>query len=450
MENKNKGLVVGMSVFSAIFFIIGFSTTFIITLGAKVKEIFELNEFKAALLSSAFFITYAIISIPIGLYIKRIGYKRALIFGLLLMAIGSFMFYPAASAPSFALFLIATFVLASGVVFLQTAGNPYVAAIGPEKTASGRLNLAQALNSIATWSAPLLISIFVLKGTSEMLSAVERAESVKMPFVIMGIMILLVVVAISLIKLPELDNSEVKGKSVWGRPHVILGAIGIFCYVGAEAGNGNLIINYLSQPENGGLAPEVAAKFAAIYWGGSMIGRFFAAIMLSDLKNVAKKYMFSGIVLVLALVVAFITFEQNLNQALLFMGFALANFILMQLGRGKTGATLTIFGLVAASLAILTAITTGQVALWTVVAIGLFNSVMFPNIFTLAVKSLDEAELSTASGIISTLIVGGAVIPPIMGYIADNIAYTWAFIVPAICYLYIAWYAFSGNKIRRV
>ncbi len=447
MEKKNNSFMIGMSVISAIFFIFGFATTFIITLSAKVKDIFELTEFEAQLLNFAFFITYAFVSIPIGLYIKKIGYKRALIIGLLLMAVGSFLFFPAASEPSFALFLVSTFVLAAGVVFLQTAANPYVTALGPAETASSRLNLTQALNSIATMVAPWLISVLIFKGTSEMLSAVERAETVQMPFVIMGVIIVLIALAIMAIKLPEIaGGATTERKSVWKYPHVILGAIGIFAYVGAEVGNGGLLVNYLKSTN--GMTAEVASTYVAIYWGGAMVGRFFGSFMFSDMPN-SKKFVYALPVLLLAFVSGSFVTDWNWTIGITFAGAALINFVIMQIGRGKAALSLAVFALVAAGLDLATTFTTGKVALWTIISIGLFNSIMFPNIFTLAVKDLDEGELSTASGIINTLIFGGAIIPLIMGKVADNAGYTWAFLVPAVCYLYIFFFAVKGCNIRR-
>jgi MFS transporter, FHS family, L-fucose permease len=449
MEQKHPNYKLGMSVIGAIFFIFGFATTFIITLSGKVKDIFELTEFKAQLLSFSFFITYLFLSIPVGLFIKKIGYKGALITGLLLMAVGSFLFFPAAKIPSFALFLTATFVLASGVVFLQTSANPYVTALGSEESSGGRLNLVQALNSIATMVAPWLIAVVVFKGTSDMLDAAQKAQTVQMPFILMGVIVFLVAVAIYLIKLPEIGGEvDQKRKSVWNHTHVLLGALGIFFYVGAEVGNGGLILNYLRQPANGGLAADVASKYVAIYWGGAMIGRFFGSIMLSNITDKTRKYLYVGLVLLLAFVAGSFVTGWSWNIGLIFMVIAIANFILMQLGRGKEGQTLAVFAVIAAALALTTAFTTGTVALWTVVSIGLFNSVMFPNIFSLAVKNLDKGELSTASGIINTMIFGGAIIPLIMGKIADTAGYSWAFIVPAICYSYIFFFAVKGCKYR--
>jgi len=452
MEQKNANYGLGMTVIGSIFFIFGFATTFIITLSGQVKDIFELTEFKAQLLSFSFFITYFFISIPIGLYIKKIGYKSALITGLLLMAAGSFLFFPAAKAPSFPLFLAATFVLASGVVFLQTAANPYVAALGSEESAGGRMNLVQALNSIATMVAPWVIATFIFKGASEMLTSMQKAETVQMPFIIIGVIVVLVAIAIFLTKLPEVGGSAVVlKKSVWKHPHVVLGALGIFFYVGAEVGTGGLILNYLKETQfidGQPMESAVAGKYVAIYWGGAMVGRFFGSIMLSNITDNVKKYSYAVAVLLLALVSGSFVTEWNWNIGLIFMIVAVCNFIFMQLGKGNAGRSLAVFALLAATLALVTAFTSGSIALWAVVSIGMFNSIMFPNIFTLAVKDLEPGELSTASGIINTLIFGGAIIPLIMGKIADVSGYSWAFVVPAICYLYIFFYAVKGSKFR--
>ncbi|HLO91017.1 MAG: sugar MFS transporter [Chloroflexota bacterium] len=448
-NSKSNSYRVGMSVIASIFFIFGFATTFIITLSAQVQDIFSLTNFQAQLLNFAFFITYALISIPIGLYIKKIGYKNALIIGLFLMALGAFLFFPSASIPSFGLFLLSTFLLAAGVVFLQTAANPYVTALGPQDTASSRLNLTQALNSIATMLAPWIISVFIIKGTSEMLTAAERAHSVQMPFIIMATIIILIALMIMAIKLPEIAKTSTERKSVWKYPHVLLGALGIFFYVGAEVGNGALMTKYLVQnfKDLGITSTEIATKYVAIYWGGAMVGRFFGSFMFSGI-SITKKITYALPVLVLALVSGSFVTGWNWNIGLIFLAIAVVNFIIMQIGTGKAARTLAVFALVAAALDIITTFSTGHIALWTVVSIGLFNSIMFPNIFTLAVKDLDSGELSTASGVINTMIFGGAIIPPVMGIVADSYGYTWAFIVPAICYLYIFFFAVKGSTIR--
>jgi FHS family L-fucose permease-like MFS transporter len=463
MEQKNSNYGLGMGVFGAVFFIFGFATTFIITMTAPVKAIFGLPEWTAQLLASAFFITYPIMSIPSGKLIARIGYKWTVVLGLLLMGIGSLIFLPAAKIPSFPLFLFATFILAIGVVFLQVAANPYVTALGPDSSASSRLNLTQALNSVATMIAPWIISVAIFRGlglpADESLMTPEdglaAAERVPMPFIIMAIVVIAVAVVLFTINLPALVSNKKEGakKSVWNYPHVILGAFAIFAYVGAEVGNAGLIVNYLRN--SAGIDPEKASSYAAIYWGGAMIGRFFGAIMFSEIKSKLKKYSLVVVVLIMALVSgAFVTAESyafsdwNFGAGKIFMVVALVNFLIMQLGTGKAARSLAVFALVAASLALVTTFTTGEVALWTVISIGLFNSIMFPNIFSLAVKDLDGKEMASASGIINSLVVGGAVIPPLMGAIADATGYTWAFVIPAICYLYIFFYAVKGHAIR--
>ena len=449
MDNKRNNLVVGMSVFGSIFFIFGFATTFIITLSAPVKEIFHLSELAAQLITSAFFITYPIMSIPAGKLIDRIGYKYTVIAGLLFMALGSFIFIPAAKLPSFPIFLIGTFILATGVVLLQVAANPYVTALGPDSSASSRLNLTQALNSVATMIAPWLISVAIFKGLTFMSEQdyETAANRVPLPFIVMGVFVIVVAIALFMIKLPVIKSEETTNKkSVWKYPHVVLGAFAIFVYVGAEAGNAGLIVNYLKNSI--GHTHETASTYAAIYWGGAMIGRFFGSFMFTD-RKLSNKLTFVIPVLILAFVAGSFVTKWDWTIGATFAGAAVVNFIVMLFGRGKAARTLAIFALVAAALDLTTTFTTGNIALWTIISIGLFNSIMFPNIFSLAVRDLDKAELSSASGLINALILGGAVIPPLMGSIADGAGYTWAFIVPAMCYLYIFFYAVKGSFIRR-
>jgi len=376
------------------------------------------------------------------------------------MAIGSLLFYPAVTLHAFPIFLFATFILAIGVVFLQVSANPYVTALGPDNTASSRLNLTQALNSIATMLAPWVIGVLIYKGlniptnpnliTKEM--GLEAASRVPFPFIVMAAIVVIVAFVLLMIKLPEIAKPKAveAKKSVWKYPHVLLGAVAIFFYVGAEVGNGSLIINYLKNITIDGklMDYETAATYASIYWGGAMIGRFFGSFMFSGI-SMSKKITYAMPVLLLALVSGSFVTNWRWDLGGIFLGIAAFNFLIMQIGTGKAARTLAVFALVAASLDLITSFGTGEIALWTVISIGLFNSIMFPNIFTLAVKDLDSAEMSTASGIINTLIFGGAIIPPIMGGVADSFGYTWAFLVPAICYLYIFFYAIKGSQIRR-
>lgn len=450
MTQQKNTQAVGMAFMGMIFFIFGFVTTFNITLADKFKAVFDLSNFQAQLVNGAFFFTYFVLSFASGSIIKRIGYKSGVILGLVLVAAGSFLFFPAAKALSFPFFLFAIFVMACGVVFLQVAANPYVTALGPSETASGRLNLTQALNSIATTLAPIIASYFVFKEAAGALDAAltpeqaasQAAQSVPMPFLIIGILVLIIAVVIYFLKLPTISTTGVEGKSVWKYPHVILGALGIFFYVGAEVGSAAMVQRYLQ--EAGDFTRTDAAKMIALYWGGAMVGRFYASFMLSNTEK-SKKYLYTALVLVLAFVVGWYI-RREVTDGLIFVGVALVNYLAMQLGQGKANKTLAVFAVIAALLALATMSVPANMILWVGCSIGFFNSVMFPNIFALGVDGLDKGELSTASGIINTLIVGGAIIPVLMGKMADGFGVKFAFILPIICYAYIAYFALVGSK----
>jgi len=458
MPNQdNNTLKVGMVFISLIFFIFGFVTTFIITLSDPVMEAFELSYTEAFLVNSAFFISYAIFSIPSGSVVKKIGYKNSIVVGLLIYAVAGFLFYPAIGLESYVFFLGAIFILSLGTVLLQTAANPYVTELGPEETASGRLNLTQSLNSIATWLAPLFIVALIIpeevldNAMGEVMEQVTvQPSDLLLPFMIIGGVTFVIAIAVALIKLPDLSQEGTGNfSSTFKYRHMLLGAFGIFCYVGAEVSIGTSISSYIVQPDlGGGISRSLAIQFVGLYWAGAMIGRLFGAISMSDIKNVKTKTLMVLGVLAWAFFVSYYTLDWNLQMASIFLGFAIANYGLMQIGTGRANRILAIFAVVAMVLAITSMLTSGRTALWTIVTIGLFNSVMFPNIFSLAVKGLDRSEVSLASGIINTLIVGGAIIPVIMGAVADYSNIQVAFIVPVICYGYILFYALIGSRIE--
>ncbi len=432
-----------MAFMGMIFFLFGFVTTFNITLADKFKAVFELSNFEAQLVNGAFFFTYFVLSFAAGGIIKKLGYKGGVILGLLLVAIGSFLFFPAAKMLSFPFFLFAIFIMAGGVVFLQTAANPYVTALGPSATASGRLNLTQALNSIATYIAPLVAGLFVFKSAAD--AALNTAENVPTtPFLIIGIVVIIIAVAIYLLKLPEISTQGVERKSVWKYPHVVLGAVGIFCYVGAEVGTAAMLQRYFQEAL--GIASTQAAMMIALYWGGAMVGRFYGSFMLSDVKE-SKKYLYTALVLLLALFVGWFV-RKSITDGLIFAGIAFVNYLAMRLGKGNASRSLAVFGIIAALLLVVVMASGGNAILWLGLSVGFFNSIMFPNIFTLGVEGLDKGELSMASGLINTLIVGGAVIPVLMGLVADSMGVRFAFILPILCYLYIVFFALVGSKRR--
>ncbi|HAX93297.1 MAG TPA: MFS transporter [Bacteroidales bacterium] len=441
-EQKNTQTA-GMAFMGMIFFLFGFVTTFNITLADKFKAVFELSNFQAQLVNGAFFFTYFLLAFTAGGIIKKIGYKGGVILGLILVAVGSFLFFPAAKMLSFPFFLFAIFIMAGGVVFLQTAANPYVTALGPSASASGRLNLTQALNSIATYIAPLVAGLFIFKSAAE--AALNTAENVPTtPFLIIGIVVIIIAIAIYFLKLPEISTQGVEKKSVWKYPHVVLGAFGIFCYVGAEVGTAAMLQRYFQEAL--GIANTQAAMMIALYWGGAMVGRFYGSFMLSDVKE-SKKYIYTVLVLLLALFVGWFV-RREITDGLIFAGIAFVNYLAMRLGRGNASRSLAVFGLIAALLLVVVMLAGGPVILWLGLSVGFFNSIMFPNIFTLGVEGLDKGELSMASGLINTLIVGGAVIPVLMGLIADSIGVRFAFILPILCYLYIVFFALVGSKRR--
>jgi MFS transporter, FHS family, L-fucose permease len=448
MTQQKNTQAVGMAFMGMIFFIFGFVTTFNITLADKFKAVFDLSNFEAQLVNGAFFFTYFVLSFTCGGIIKKIGYKSGVIMGLVLVALGSFLFFPAAKVPSFPFFLVAIFIMASGVVFLQTAANPYVTALGPSETASGRLNLTQALNSIATTLAPIIASIFVFKEVAEraLNSALNpaqiAAQSVPVPFIIIGVLVLIIAVVIFLLKLPVIETVGEQKKSVWKYPHVILGALGIFFYVGAEVGSAAMIQRYLQEAAN--FTKTDAAKMIALYWGGAMIGRFYGSFMLSNVDK-AKKSLYTVFVLILAFVVGWYI-RRDFTDGLIFVGIAFVNYLAIQLGSGKANKTLAVFAMIAALLALATMIVPSGLILWVGCSIGFFNSVMFPNIFALGVDGLDHGELSMASGLINTLIVGGAVVPVLMGLMADGFGVRYSFILPVLCYGYILFFALVGSK----
>jgi len=461
MEQKTNGnLRLGMTFMASIFFIFGFITNFNIAMKDQVQLAFTLTNFEAQLVNFSFFISYAVFGFLCGYIVEKIGYKNGVIVGLVLVAIGSYMFFPAVSNLSYPLFLLAVFVMATGVVFLQTAANPYVAALGTEDSAPARLNLVQALNSVATTIAPFLAGVLVLAPALLALNsgatAAEAAKFVQMPFIIIGSLVIVIAIGLAFIKLPVIIGDDtVSSTSVFKKPHVLLGALGIFAYVGAEVGTASQIAPYLRDSFYG---VDEAVKLSAIYWGGAMIGRFFGSILLGSLPN-AKKYQYSVYVMIFAFFVGWIVtsanfidgkfvFESVISNGFIFLGIAIINFFLMLLGKGKANVALGIFGTVNMLLLIGAWILPANIGMWGLLSIGFFNSIMFPNIFALGVKDLKASEMPLASGIINTLIFGGAVIPLVMGYTTDIATARVALLIPVLCYAYIVFFALKGSKIR--
>jgi FHS family L-fucose permease-like MFS transporter len=407
IENYRRPL----AMVTTLFFMWGFLTSLNDILIPHLKTVFDLNYAKAMLIQFAFFTSYFVFSLPSGKLIDKVGYKKAMVAGLFTMGIGALLFLPAASVPSFPFFLTALIVLAAGMTILQVSANPYVAILGPEKTAASRLNLAQAFNSLGTTIGPKLGGMLILSGaplaagaiaamSAPQLQAyrVEQASSVKMPYLVFALALMALGVAIALFKLPAIASVEQRSgavhDSIWRHTHLILGAIGIFVYVGAEVSIGSFLVNYFSQPDIGNISELAAAGLLSFYWGGAMVGRFIGSALQQ--KIAANKI-------------------------------------------------LGVAAIVAALLVVTSMLTFGHVAMWTIIAVGLFNSVMFPTIFTLGIEGLGPLT-GDGSGLLVAAIVGGAIIPELQGIIADRIGIHHAFFLPILCYIYIAYFAFVGSQ----
>ena len=407
LESTN---VRAMSIATMLFFMWGFLTCLNDILIPHLKSIFELGFAQAMMVQFAFFSSYFVFAQPAGKLVEWIGYKRTMVAGLLVMAAGALLFVPAASVASFPLFLFALIVLAAGITSLQVAANPYVANLGPARTASSRLNLSQAFNSLGTTVAPFFGAAVILSTTTlapeklHSLSAAalqtyrtEQASTVRIPYTGIALALILLAIAIAVVKLPsmsftqdirpgQLDTTVAADDSIWRHPQLLLAALAIFLYVGAEVSIGSFLVNYLALPEIGNLTERAAAHLVSYYWLGAMIGRFAGSAILT---------------------------------------------------RIRASRLLALVAFIAAALVVTTMLSLGSIAVWSIILVGLFNSVMFPSIFAIGLEGLGPLT-SKGSSLIVMAIVGGAIIPVAQGFIADRVGVHHAFILPVLCYLYIA------------
>ena len=401
-----------LAIVTSLFFMWGFLTCLNDILVPHLKSIFDLTFAQVMLVQFAFFSAYFLFSVPWSKIVNTIGYQKTMVVGLLTMAVGALLFVPAASAVSYPLFLTALLVLATGITGLQVSANPYVDLLGKPETASSRLDLTQAFNSLGTTIAPKIGGLLILSAAPlaveqirqlapQALHAyrVQEAASVKMPYTVISVALVLLAIVIGTFKLPKIEtatdgNGEKSNDSIWKHRNLLLGAVGIFSYVGAEVSIGSFLVNYFGLPEIAGLSAKTAAGFVSFYWAGSMVGRFLGAPLLQ---------------------------------------------------RIKAGYLLALCALCAVALISLSMILGGHTAMWTILAVGLFNSIMFPTIFSLGVAELGPLT-GSASGVLNMAIVGGALLPVIQGVIADRVGLHHAFILPVICYLYILFYGLVGSK----
>ncbi|HEV7926496.1 MAG TPA: sugar MFS transporter [Verrucomicrobiae bacterium] len=440
------------AIMTILFFMWGFMTVWNDVLIPRFKEAFTLSYFQAMLVQFAFFgaygigsLIYYIISMTSGDPINRIGYKNGVIIGLLIAALGSVLFYPAALMTSYLFFLVALFVVGLGFAMLQIAANPYVTILGPEATASSRLNLSQAFNSFGTTIGPIIGGWLIFKVlTSE---NAHGADSVKMPYLGFAAVFILLAVFFKFAHLPSFTNTGTieRGLGALKHPHTALGMLAIFMYVGGEVTVGSAIINYFGLPNLGGLKHEEASRFLAFYWGGLMVGRFMGAFALSAMKKTLKH-----ILVALVPVVAFVTIWTLSGQYnALHYGTALVVLLVaFYLGEASAHRMLALFSAVIIGLLLASMCATGETAKWTILGVGLFCSVMWSNIFSLAIEGLGPQK-SQASSLLVMAILGGAVLPPLQGWIADHWGIQTSFVVPMVAFAYIAFYGIYGYKAGR-
>jgi FHS family L-fucose permease-like MFS transporter len=395
----------------ALFFAWGFATVLNDTLIPKFKGLFELNYAEATLTQSAFFLAYLFVSIPAGLLLARVGYVRGIVIGLVTMGAGYLLFAPASMAGAYPGFLAALFIVAAGITILQVAANPLIALLGTPETSHSRLNLAQAFNSIGTTIGPWIGAQLILTSgvaipaaarlTPASLAAWRRSEAhaLQWPFIVFAGLLAALAGIFWLLRrasLPAVDRAASLGSTLalLKNPRLAFGMASIFIYVGAEVTIGSLMTNYLMLPRTLGLAAADAGQMLIFYWGGAMIGRFIGAGVLRFVR---------------------------------------------------AGTALGACALVACLLAVLSAFSSGLFAAVTLLAIGLFNSIMFPTIFTIAIEG-EDADTPQASSLLCMAIVGGAIIPRVAGSVADFAGLSFAFLVPAACYVWIAAYGWMGRR----
>ncbi|PKI06821.1 L-fucose:H+ symporter permease [Shewanella sp. 11B5] len=399
---------------TSLFFMWGFLTCLNDILIPYLKNMFDLNYTQAMLVQFCFFGAYFIVSIPAGALVGKIGYQKGIITGLVIACVGCLLFYPSASYGSYNMFLFAFFILASGITILQVSANPYVSVLGPAETASSRLTLTQAFNSLGTTVAPFFGSWLILSTVEHdskvtevgevigQLSVQQQASAVQTPYLILAAALFVLAFIFMLLKLPLLGKRDtqstaaVKG-SAWQYPHLVLGAVGIFVYVGAEVGIGSFLISFITKDGTGGVSESQAAHYIAYYFGGAMVGRFIGAAVMQKIKA------------------------------------------------GKVLAFNALCACILVAAAILSA---GTVAMWALLLVGLCNSIMFPTIFSLALQDL-KRHTSQGSGILCLAIVGGAVLPLLQGMLADSMGIQFAFILPLLCYGFIGYYGLIGCDAKR-
>lgn len=406
MSQPKSNYRFALGALTTLFFMWGFITCLNDILIPYLQLMFDLSYTKAMLIQFCFFGAYFIVSVPAGKLIGKIGYKAGIVTGLMVAGVGCLLFYPAAQLEIYGLFLMALFVLASGITILQVAANPYVTVLGDEKTASSRLTMTQAFNSLGTTVAPFFGAWLIFGGMADPDTADISRDTVSLPYFILAAALILMALTFMRLRLPDMGKVEKATKtmpidavgegSAWKQRHLVLGAMGIFVYVGAEVGIGSFLAMYLALPEIGNMSTANASHYIAWYFGGAMVGRFIGAAVMQHLSG--------NRVLAFNAAMAIVLVAITMNSA-------------------------------------------GAVAMWALLLVGLCNSIMFPTIFSLALHGLKQSR-GQGSGILCLAIVGGALVPLLQGVFADRWGLQFSFIIPLLCYVYIAFYGMRGYKPR--
>lgn len=445
-SNSTSAYRVPLFALTTLFFMWGFITCMNDILIPHLKELFQLNYLESMLVQFCFFgayftgsLIYFLLSYHTGDAINKIGYKKGIMIGLFISALGCLLFYPAASYQQYWMFLAALFILGLGFTLLQITSNVYVALLGSPGGASSRLNLAQAFNSFGTTIAPVIGGAIIFGAAGD--HAHISAEATKMPYIVFALIFIVASVLIYLVKLPlfKSDEETKKGLGAWGFPRLRLGVFAIFCYVGAEVTIGSFMINFLQQENIMNLPESIGKNYLSIYWGGAMIGRFLGSISLSQNLSPLKKVLYMALTSAAVFAVILAIVDLKFEQIWYFIIFLVINLLAFIVGRWATAQTLFLFALVNIILVLITMFTTGSISMWTVLSVGLFNSIMWSNIFTLSIDGLKKYT-NQGSSLLIMAILGGAVIPLVQGALADWIGLQPSYILPVLCYVYIAFF----------
>ncbi len=446
METTRTNYRFAFAIVTLLFFLWGFITVLNDILIPHLQDVFQLSYTESMLVQFAFFLAYGIISLiyfvvslSSGDPISKIGYRNGIVYSLIICGIGCILFYVAAEQQVFYWFLIALFVLASGVTLLQIAANPYVAILGAAETSSARLNLAQAFNSLGTTLAPIIGGYYIFRG------GIAGVDAVKIPYIGIAFAFWALAIAVRLTPLPAFSNNAQPGTQALRFSHLRYGMLAIFFYVGGEVAIGSLIIKFIGLSTVMNLPKEAADTYLAYYWGGAMIGRFLGAIMLSNIRAMyVRLALMLGVALAVFGLIFWITDKSFLSvwPFLIFMGI---NFIGFVFAKANASRMLALFAGIVVLLILSASLIEGEMAMWCLLAIGLFNSVMWSNIFTLAIRGLGPYT-SQGSSLLVMMIIGGALIPLVIGKLADHYGLQLSIVFVVVCYLYLVFYGVRGYR----